>query len=193
MCSLTPSTKYSGKIIKCFSSVWYVIPLLVLGANLACLIRNIGASAHPMMEFSGFYESHEPSTSGNVRGIVPPHCDGHQNGKQSGYISHHCCVDCCPGGRLGDMEHQVIARWRRPVASGEALLWWRPVASDEALSCFIEQCAPYRNGAPPWPWKWPVKDTTAYFDCCNRRWGPSYGPLKSIVSCIIVHKSYFID
>jgi hypothetical protein len=86
-----------------------------------------------MMEFSGFYESHEPSTSGNARGIVPPHCDGHQNGKQSGYISHHCCVDCCPGGRLGDMEHQVIARWRRPVASGEALLWWRPVASDEAL------------------------------------------------------------
>jgi nucleoside phosphorylase len=34
---------------------------------------------------------------------------------------HFCCVDCCPGSRRGDTE-QVVARWRRSVASGEALV-----------------------------------------------------------------------
>ena len=35
---------------------------------------------------------------------------------------HHCCVDCCrPGGLQGNTE-QVVARWRHPVASGEALV-----------------------------------------------------------------------
>jgi len=32
----------------------------------------------------------------------------------------YCWVDCHPGGRRGDTE-QVVARWQRPVASGEAL------------------------------------------------------------------------
>ncbi len=74
-----------------------------------------------MVVFSGFYESHQPPPSGNVRGIVPAHCDGHRNGQKSGYILHNHCVDCRPGGRRGDTE-QVVARWRRPVASGEALV-----------------------------------------------------------------------
>ena len=43
----------------------------------------IGASAHPMAVFSGFYESHGPTPSGDVRGIVPAHRHGQQNGKQS--------------------------------------------------------------------------------------------------------------
>jgi hypothetical protein len=30
-------------------------------------------------------------------------------------------VDCRPGGRRGDTE-RVVARWRRPVASGKALV-----------------------------------------------------------------------
>jgi len=29
-------------------------------------------------------------------------------------------IDCCPGGRRGDTE-QVVAQWRRSVASSEAL------------------------------------------------------------------------
>ena len=37
-----------------------------------------------MVAFSGFYESHEPSPSGDARGIVPPHRGGHQNGQQVG-------------------------------------------------------------------------------------------------------------
>ena len=47
---------------------------------LVCPIDAIGASARPMVAFSGFYEGHQPPPSGNVSGIVPPHCDGHQNG-----------------------------------------------------------------------------------------------------------------
>ena len=81
----------------------------------------IEVSAHPMVAFSGFYESHKPPPSGNVRSIVLPHRDGHRNGHQSGYILHNHCVDCCPGGHRGDTE-QVVARWRRSVASGEALV-----------------------------------------------------------------------
>ena len=38
-----------------------------------------------------------------------------------GTLIHRCFVDCCPGGRRGDTE-RVVARWRRSVASGEALV-----------------------------------------------------------------------
>ena len=74
-----------------------------------------------MAVFSGLYESPGPPPSGNVRGIVPPHRDHHRNGHQIGYILHYRCVDCCPGSRRGNTE-RVVARWRRPVASGEALV-----------------------------------------------------------------------
>jgi hypothetical protein len=74
-----------------------------------------------MVAFSGFYESHEPHPSGDARSILPPHRNHHRNGHQSGYILHYRCVDCRPGGRRGDME-RVVARWRRSVASGEALV-----------------------------------------------------------------------
>jgi hypothetical protein len=53
-----------------------------------------------MVAFSGFYESHEPPPSGDAHGIVPPHRDGHQNGQQSGYMLHYCCVDLRPCGAL---------------------------------------------------------------------------------------------
>ena len=74
-----------------------------------------------MVAFSGFYESHEPPPSGDVRGIVPPQRHGHQNGQQSGYMLYRCFVCCRPGGRRGNTE-QVVAQWRRPVASDEALV-----------------------------------------------------------------------
>jgi hypothetical protein len=37
-----------------------------------------------MAVFSGFYESHGPTPPGDVRGIVPAHHHGHQNGQQRG-------------------------------------------------------------------------------------------------------------
>ncbi len=89
---------------------------------LTCPIGNIGVSARPMVVFSGFlYESNKPPSLGNARGIVLTHRDGQQNGQQSGYILHYCCVDCRPGSHRGDME-RVVTRWRRSVASGEALV-----------------------------------------------------------------------
>jgi len=47
---------------------------------LVCPIDAIRASARPMVAFSGFYEGDQPPPSGDVSEIVPPHCDGHQNG-----------------------------------------------------------------------------------------------------------------
>ena len=73
-----------------------------------------------MVVFSGFYESHELPPSGNARGIVLSHRDGHQNSQQSGYILHNHCVNCCSGGCRGNME-RVVTRWWHSVASGEAL------------------------------------------------------------------------
>ena len=87
---------------------------------LACPTGNNGASARLMVVFSGFYESHEPPSSGDAHGRVPPHCDGHRNGKQRGYILHRCFVGCCHGGHRGDTE-QVVTRWQRSVASDVAL------------------------------------------------------------------------
>ena len=40
----------------------------------------IRASACPMAAFSVFYKSQEPPPSGDARGIVPAHRDGHRNG-----------------------------------------------------------------------------------------------------------------
>ena len=89
--------------------------------NLACPFCNIGASAHPMVAFSGFYESHNSPPLVDLHGIVPPHRHGHQNGQQSWYMLHHCFICCHPGSCRGNTE-QVVAQWRRPVASGEALV-----------------------------------------------------------------------
>ena len=87
---------------------------------LVCPIDVIGASAHPMVVFSGFEESPGPPPLGDACGIVPAHRDGHQNGQQSRCILHRRFVDCCPGGCRGNTE-RVITRWWRPVASGVAL------------------------------------------------------------------------
>ena len=73
-----------------------------------------------MAAFSGFYESHKPPPSGDARGIVPAHRDGHRNSQQSGFILHRRTVCCRPGGRRGNTE-RVVARWRRLVASIKAL------------------------------------------------------------------------
>jgi hypothetical protein len=74
-----------------------------------------------MVAFSDFYDSHEPSPLGDARGIVPPHCDGHRNGQESGNILHLRFVCCRPGGRRGDTE-RVVARWRHLVAFMKAVV-----------------------------------------------------------------------
>jgi len=99
---------------------------------LACPIDAIGASAHPMAAFSGFHESPRPPPSVDVCGIVPPHCNDHQNGHQSGYILHRHFVCCRPGGCRGDTE-RVVSRWRLPVAFMKALVMLHWVMSHEPL------------------------------------------------------------
>ncbi len=77
--------------------------------------------------------------------VLPPHCDGHRNGQQRGYMLHHRCVDYRPGSRLGNME-QVVAQWRHPVASGEApvmLHWAMRSVSHRCTAMAIEMA---RNG-----------------------------------------------
>jgi len=94
----------------------------------------IGASAHPMVVFSGLYESPGPSPLGDARGIVPPHRNDHRNGHQSGYIIYRCFVCCRPGGRQGDTE-RVFTRWRRPMASGVALDMLHRAMPHVSLQC----------------------------------------------------------
>jgi hypothetical protein len=65
-------------------------------------IDAIGASAHLMAAFSGFYESHEPPLLGDVHSMVLLHCHDHQNDQQSRHVMHCCFVCCHPGGRRGD-------------------------------------------------------------------------------------------
>ncbi len=82
------------------------------------------------------------------------------------------------GVRRGDTG-RIIARWRRPVASSEA------------LDVLHKQCARHCTGASSWPLKWPTKEvhlfvTAAFFAWCNCSKGPCYGPLKLIASYIIV-------
>jgi hypothetical protein len=63
----------------------------------------IEASARPMVAFSGFFERHEPPPSGDARGILPAHCNGHQNGQQNSCVLHRRFVDCRPGGHWANM------------------------------------------------------------------------------------------
>ncbi len=46
-------------------------------------IATISCNTCPMVVSSGFYQSPEPPQSGNVRGNLPAHCHGQQNGQQS--------------------------------------------------------------------------------------------------------------
>ena len=104
-----------------------------------------------MAAFSGFYESPGPPPSGDARGIVTPHRDGHQNGHQSRYILHLCIVSCRPGGRRGDTE-RVVAQWRHPVASGVALdmlHWVMPHVSRQRLYLVIKMAEVHSFVRPP--------------------------------------------
>ena len=82
--------------------------------------HNIGASACPMVVFSGFYESHGPTPSCGAHGIVLAHRHDHQNGQHSAHILHRHFVLCRPGGHRGDTE-QIVAWWRHLVAFMKAL------------------------------------------------------------------------
>jgi hypothetical protein len=105
----------------------------------------IGASAHPMAAFSGFYESHGPPPSGNELGIVPAHRNGHQSGQQREHILHLCFVCCCPGDPRSDTE-RLVARWRHLVAFMNAALHSHTtmaIVKAQQRRCFCSLSLPY--------------------------------------------------
>jgi hypothetical protein len=84
---------------------------------------NIGASARPMVAFSGFYESPGPPLSGDARGIVLTHRHGHRNGQQRGGA---CCSSLC------------------------SLCSWRPLGRYGASSCPLAEFSGfYESPGPP--------------------------------------------
>ncbi len=138
---LSSPTKYRIVFLNSFPFDWYVIPLLLLGAlttpcapfqrvedektrkNRRFFVRlpTIACNTRLVASTSGFHCSPAgPPLSGNARGIVPAHHHGHQNGQQVWCFL--CCffLACGPVVRRDDTE-RILARWRRPVASSEAL------------------------------------------------------------------------
>jgi hypothetical protein len=112
-------------------------------AALQCPFCNIGVSARPMAAFSGFYESHGPTSLGDACSIVLAYRHGHRNGQQSGHILHHrCSVDCCPGSHWGNTE-RVVARWRHLVAFYESP---GPPSSGDARGISPSHHQGHRNG-----------------------------------------------
>ncbi len=138
--NLNHPTNYIVTLVKPFSFVCYVLPLLKTGAlaltrdlflqvddektwkkqAYAWPIATIGRNTCPMVASSGFYQSPAPPSLGDACGIVPAHLRGSQNGQQSWPIITLFFVCCCPGGRWGNME-RVVVRRQHPVASGIAL------------------------------------------------------------------------
>ena len=72
----------------------------------------MGVSACLIWAFSGFYESHEPPPLGDALSIVLTHCDGHQNGQQSGYILHR---------RVVVVTLVLVSQWQHSEVSRQAL------------------------------------------------------------------------
>ncbi len=121
---LTPPTKYSVKLVKCFSSVWYVIPLLLLGAILVVLWpfwqfddekhqkNSVGMSNwwflepvlarwwHPVASSEALDPFHWAMRAVLYRCIAM----AIETASKVGVLFDCCFVDSCPGGRWGDTE-----------------------------------------------------------------------------------------
>jgi hypothetical protein len=77
-----------------------------------------------------------------------------------GTLIHCCFVDCRPGGRRGDTKG-VVARWRRSVASGEALDMLHRAMCSVSHRHTVMAIEMARDGGHSFA-------TAAYFDCYNR-------------------------
>ena len=133
--------------------------------------------SHPYL-YSGQHvnwsESHKPPPSGDVHGIVPPHCNGRRIRQQRGCILHRHFVDCCHGGCRGDTEW-AVARWQPPVASDVAL----DILHREMPRALLQRLQ--------WPSKWPATEAHSLVSAdilldttCSE--GQCSGPLKLTLS-----------
>jgi hypothetical protein len=109
--------------------------------TLACPIDAIGASARPMVVFSGFYESPGPPPLGDACGIVLPHCN--DPSKWVHNKSLFCGFRCSPGhAALGDAAcitstphhgHQNGLQWRGNCLPPQSISLGIIVAKDHVM------------------------------------------------------------
>ncbi len=159
---LTPPTKYSPILIKCFLSFWYVIPLLLLGAILVvvwpfrwfddekhrtkpvlvCPIACYWSECSPDGGIHWLLVKPWTPPSAHVRGIVPPHQDGHQNGQLCWCICWLLFVCMLPRRTLGRYGESSCPM---PASSG---FWSSPghAALGDAICIAPAHCCGHRNG-----------------------------------------------
>ncbi len=134
----TPPTKYSVKLFKWFSFVWYVIPLVLVGAILllstnfnVLMMKNINKNRCRYVPFMlldiilAQWPRPVASTKALYLLLLVMHAVSYRCNaaaiKMTGKVSQFFCFVCCyPGGCMGDTE-QVVTRWQHPVASRVAL------------------------------------------------------------------------
>ncbi len=137
---LTLPTNYILTLVKPFSFVWYVIPLLKTGAFAStsylfqhvddekhrkipaypCPIYAIGSNTHPMGSQVASSEALDLLHWAICAVLYRRTAATIKMASKAGPFFCRCFVCCCPGRRWGNTE-QVVARWQRPVASGVAL------------------------------------------------------------------------
>ncbi len=86
----------------------------------------IGRHTRPEASTSGFWDSPGPPPSVDALGYVPAHRQGQRNGRQVWYFFVVFSWHSNPLSVRGNTA-QILAQWRRPVASREALnplYWW---------------------------------------------------------------------
>ena len=113
---------------------------------LACPIGNIdiGASAHPMLAFSGFYESHEPPPTGNLwYSTAASQWPLKQPAKWVHFASLFCWLSPCqPQGKYGASSCPMAASSGFQWSPGHAALGY-------VLYIAPAHCHVHRNG-PQW-------------------------------------------
>ncbi len=137
---LISSTKYSVKLLKCFTFVWYVIPLVLVGAILLLCahFQRVDYKKHqqnwrsyvPFMLLDIILDQWWlPVASSEALDLL--HCmmravsyrcpaTAIKMASKVGACFHHCFVCCRSSGCWGNTE-RVVAQWWHPVASRVAL------------------------------------------------------------------------
>jgi hypothetical protein len=137
---LNPPTNYILTLIKPFSFVWYVVPILKTGAPASTrdLFLRVDNEKHqknrhshvlfmlsdiilaqwqrPVASSEALDLLHQAMNAVTYRRIAM----AIKTASKVGVLVDCCLFACCPGGRRGNTE-QVVARWWRPVASEVAL------------------------------------------------------------------------
>ncbi len=127
---------------------------------LVCLFYNIGVCARPIVAFSGFYESHEPPSSGDARGRYRRIATAIEMAIKVGTF-------CIIAVLIVTLAAAGAIRSEQSPDGGVQWLLLKPWNSSTG------RCVQYCTIAPPWLSKQPAMEVhlfaaATYFDCCNR-------------------------